>query len=153
MLGMLPKDYTIRPLQLDDYDRGYLETLAELTTVGNITKDQFRERFEWLQRRNEEYMCIVLYEHQTDRIVGSGNILIERKFIHGCSSVGHIEDIVVSESLRGKGLGQWIIKQLTHIGTSMGAYKKSPWLFITSRALILHFANIRKLAHTLSMTT
>ena len=37
--------------------------------------------------------------------------------------MGHIEDIVVCDSMRGKGMGKWIIKQLVHAGQQLGAYK------------------------------
>ena len=37
----LPAGYTIRPLQSDDYDRGYLACLAQLTTVGDISRQNF----------------------------------------------------------------------------------------------------------------
>lgn len=33
--------FLVRPLQLDDYDRGYLQLLSQLTTVGDITKTEF----------------------------------------------------------------------------------------------------------------
>eukprot|EP00842_Homolaphlyctis_polyrhiza_P003986 jgi/Hompol1/4589/HPOL_003734-RA len=119
----LPEGFVIRPLELEDYDRGYLQVLAELTTVGEISKESFTERFEWLKSHNSEYFCIVVHETATGRVVGSGNILIERKFIHECGAVGHIEDIVVSDSQRGKGLGKWVIKMLLHLGKQAGAYK------------------------------
>jgi len=37
----LPKGYTLRPLQSGDYDRGVLDVLAVLTTVGDISKAKF----------------------------------------------------------------------------------------------------------------
>ena len=37
----LPKGYTLRPLQSGDYDRGVLDVLAVLTTVGDISKQTF----------------------------------------------------------------------------------------------------------------
>ena len=37
----LPKGYTLRPLQSSDYDRGVLEVLAVLTSVGEISKSKF----------------------------------------------------------------------------------------------------------------
>nr|KAJ3414733.1 Glucosamine-phosphate N-acetyltransferase-like protein [Polyrhizophydium stewartii] len=111
ILAELPDGYIIRPLDLDDFDRGYLETLAELTTVGAVSKQMFADRFAWMKARSNEMCCIVVVEPGTGRIVGAGCILMERKFIHECGLVGHIEDIVV------------IIKQLVHIGKTKGAYK------------------------------
>ena len=86
----LPKGYTLRPLQSGDYDRGVLEVLAVLTSVGEISKPKFLgitpssfsrlivERFEWLRRRNDSYFTIVI-ENESGRIVGVGSLLIEAK--------------------------------------------------------------------------
>jgi glucosamine-phosphate N-acetyltransferase len=37
----LPKGYTLRPLQFGDFDRGVLEVLEVLTTVGTISKEKY----------------------------------------------------------------------------------------------------------------
>jgi glucosamine-phosphate N-acetyltransferase len=37
----LPPGYTLRPLQSGDYDRGVLDVLAVLTTVGEISKAKY----------------------------------------------------------------------------------------------------------------
>jgi GNAT superfamily N-acetyltransferase len=66
---------------------------------------------------------IVIEDQSTGKIVGAGTIFLERKFIHGCGSVGHIEDIVTDESVRGKGLGKLIIHKLIEFGKKNGAYK------------------------------
>ena len=34
----------VRPLQMDDFNKGYLELLMQLTSVGNITKEQFESK-------------------------------------------------------------------------------------------------------------
>ena len=36
-----PEGYLIRPLNVHDYDRGYLDCLAQLTRVGDISKAEF----------------------------------------------------------------------------------------------------------------
>jgi hypothetical protein len=33
--------YSIRPLHRDDYERGFLECLSDLTVVGKITRKEF----------------------------------------------------------------------------------------------------------------
>ncbi|KAL2911616.1 Glucosamine-phosphate N-acetyltransferase-like protein [Polyrhizophydium stewartii] len=70
ILAELPDGYIIRPLDLDDFDRGYLETLAELTTVGAVSKQMFADRFAWMKARSNEMCCIVVVEPGTGRIVG-----------------------------------------------------------------------------------
>lgn len=37
----LPPGYTLRPLQSGDYNRGVLEVLTVLTTVGSISESQY----------------------------------------------------------------------------------------------------------------
>ena len=54
---------------------------------------------------------------------GDGTVFIERKFLRGLSSVGHIEDIAVDKSQQGKKLGLRIINALTLISESHSAYK------------------------------
>eukprot|EP00955_Chlamydomonas_euryale_P005494 58503-Chlamydomonas_euryale.AAC.1 len=57
------------------------------------------------------------------RIVGSATSAVEKKFIHACSQVGHIEDVVVDSNYRGQRLGQRLIEALTKASSHMGCYK------------------------------
>jgi glucosamine-phosphate N-acetyltransferase len=131
----LPSGYTLRPLQSGDYDRGVLDVLAVLTTVGDISKQKYLgtpvpfqptnlpvDRFEWLRKRNDSYFTIVIVNAQ-DKIVGVGSLLIEAKFIHSCALAGHIEDIAVAKSEQGKKLGIKIIHALMDISEKVGCYK------------------------------
>ncbi|KAK4699723.1 glucosamine-phosphate N-acetyltransferase, partial [Phenoliferia sp. Uapishka_3] len=54
-----------------------------------------------------------------------GTLFMERKFIRGCGTAGHLEDIVVGENQQGKGLGKIIINVLTELSETLGAYKVS----------------------------
>ncbi|ORY00777.1 acyl-CoA N-acyltransferase [Basidiobolus meristosporus CBS 931.73] len=119
----LPEGFVIRPLQIDDYEKGFLETLSQLTVVGDYGKDKFIERYEYMKKHNHEYFTIVIENTKEKRIFAAGTVLIERKFIRGAGLVGHIEDIVVHKGARGLNFGKWIILQLKHIGASVGCYK------------------------------
>lgn len=35
----------VRPLQLEDYDKGYLQLLTQLTAVGNVSRAEFESKF------------------------------------------------------------------------------------------------------------
>ncbi|KAI8613397.1 hypothetical protein BC830DRAFT_1170277 [Chytriomyces sp. MP71] len=37
----LKEGYKVRPLELGDYDKGFLTTLGSLTTVGPVSKHEF----------------------------------------------------------------------------------------------------------------
>jgi len=56
-----------------------------------------------------------------DKVVAYGSIVIENK-IRG-DIAGHIEDIVVDKSMRGKMAGVKLINKLINIGTKKGCYR------------------------------
>ena len=118
----LPPGYTIRPLRRSDYHRGYLDVLRVLTTVGEVTDDKWNERYDWISTRNDEYYLLVVCD-EADRIVGTGSLIVERKFIHSLGLVGHIEDIAVEKGQQGKKLGLRIIQALDYVAANVGCYK------------------------------
>jgi glucosamine-phosphate N-acetyltransferase len=69
------------------------------------------------------YYSLVIVDKASDRIVGAGALFVERKFLRGLGSVGHIEDIAVDKQQQGKKLGIRIIQALTHISETSGCYK------------------------------
>jgi len=113
----------VRPLGSKDYERGFLEILGQLTSVGSITKEQFLKRFDDMRKCANTYYITVIVDTKLDKIIGSGTIVHERKFIHDCGSRGIIEDIIVSNEYRGKQLGKIIIASLIEIGRDIGCYK------------------------------
>lgn len=122
VVSTLPEGYTMRPLARDDYKRGVLETLQALTTVGDVTADTFHDLFDYWHKNNDTYFSIVITD-ASNAVVSVGTILVERKLIHACGLVGHIEDISVAKSQQGKKLGIKLIKALTEIGRKRGVYK------------------------------
>jgi glucosamine-phosphate N-acetyltransferase len=58
-----------------------------------------------------------------DRIVASGTIVLERKFLRSAGTIGHIEDIAVSKAMQGRKLGLRVINTLEAVGAAMGCYK------------------------------
>ena len=122
IIAILPTDYTIRPLRRSDYHRGYLDVLRVLTTVGDISPEQWDARFDWICSRNDEYYLLVVCDGD-DRVVGTGSLIVERKFIHQLGLVGHIEDIAVEKGQQGKKLGLRIIQALDYVAAKVGCYK------------------------------
>lgn len=124
----LPEGYIIRPLQRSDYTRGFLDVLRVLTTVGDITAEAWDKRYDWMEQRSGEYfvLCVVdTSRPEGNSIVGTGTVLVERKFIHELGMVGHIEDIAVAKDQQGKKLGLRIIQALDFVAESVGCYKVS----------------------------
>jgi glucosamine-phosphate N-acetyltransferase len=75
----LPSGYTLRPLRRLDYEAGFLDVLRELTTVGEITKSAFQERYEWLRTNGAGQYFVIVICDSTGKIVGTGCIVAERK--------------------------------------------------------------------------
>ncbi|KAI9094611.1 acyl-CoA N-acyltransferase [Phlyctochytrium arcticum] len=122
--GQLKEGFVVRPLEAGDYEKGFLDALSQLTTVGKLTKGDFIERYSYLKAHNHEYFTIVIEDTKKSIIVGAGTILVERKFVHMNGLVGHIEgDIVTRKDYRGLNLGKLVIETLKHIGKLTGCYK------------------------------
>ncbi|KAI4841554.1 acyl-CoA N-acyltransferase [Aureobasidium sp. EXF-8845] len=121
----LPEGYTIRPLQKSDYHAGFLDVLAVLTTVGDVSEQDFTQRFEEMQASGKGaggYHILVILDGE-NKIVGTGALIVERKFIHSLGQVGHIEDIAVAKDQQGKKLGLRIIQALDFVAEKVGCYK------------------------------
>lgn len=139
----LPEGHTLRALRSNDYERGFLKVLEVLTEVGNHTKEEFTEQFNYLKKHNHEckrkkkktilivhtylFVCldytITITDDTKDKVVAVGTVFVERKFIRKNGLVGHIEDIAVDQNQQGKKLGLRIIQALKYIGAKRGCYK------------------------------
>ncbi|KAJ1883037.1 Glucosamine-phosphate N-acetyltransferase-like protein [Coemansia sp. RSA 1722] len=120
--SMVPEGHILRPLELTDYRKGFADCLANLTIVGDVTEQMFGETFEDMQRTGN-YLIVVIEDLASQKIVASGSLIIEQKFLRGCGRVGHIEDIVVAKGQQGKRFGFTIIKQLLELADATGCYK------------------------------
>ena len=69
------------------------------------------------------YKIIVIEDVRSERIIGAGSLIIEKKFIRDLGTSGHIEDIVVDKTYRGKNLGKRIIELLKGIAQVNECYK------------------------------
>ena len=123
MTRSLPAHFRIRRLRVDDYDKGYMKLLAQLTIVGNVTKEAFNQRFNFMKQHDYMYYPIVIEDTQCATIVAAGTVFIEHKFIHGLSKVAHMEDVVTHRDYRGQYLGVIIMQALKAIGKYTGCYK------------------------------
>ncbi|SLM33316.1 glucosamine-phosphate n-acetyltransferase [Lasallia pustulata] len=72
--------------------------------------------------RGDEYFLLCVCDGE-GRVVGTGGLVVERKFIHNLGLVGHIEDIAVLKNQQGKKLGLRIIQALDYVAEKIGCYK------------------------------
>lgn len=114
----------VRPLQSGDFHRGFLQILSQLTSVGNVSLAQFLNRFAQM-RASGDYYVTVIVDTRYDKIIGSATLVLEHKFIHGCSVRGRLEDVVVDDTYRGKQLGKLIVVTVSLLAERLGCYKMS----------------------------
>lgn len=96
--------------------------MAQLTIIGEISFQDFSDRFNYMKDRPDSYNPHVI-TNEAGRVIAAGTLLIEKKFIRNCGSCGHIEDIVVDSSQRGKNLGKILLKSLMELAEELGCYK------------------------------
>lgn len=114
----------VRPLKSGDYRRGFLQSLSQLTNVGEVTETQFLNRFAEMRAKGDYYVTVI-EDLRSNKIIGSATLVIERKFIHSCGIRAHLEDVVVDDTYRGKQLGKLIVVTVTLLAEVLGCYKMS----------------------------
>lgn len=73
----LPASYTIRSLRKDDFSKGYLDCLKVLTHVGDLTVEEWNERYDEMAESKGTYYLLAV-EHE-GRVVGTGSLIVEKK--------------------------------------------------------------------------
>ena len=85
-----------RLLKKEDFSKGFLSLLSQLTLVGDVSKQEFVSRLKDVMKNKNHFVYVM---EQNNKIVSCATLFIEPKFIHNCGFVGHIEDVVVDKSL------------------------------------------------------
>lgn len=115
---------SIRHLKEEDLEKGFFDTLSNLTEIGNIKNDLTLARKIFNEIiKDEKYNIVIAEDIDTNQIVGSATLLIEQKFIHEGSKAGHIEDVVTRKGFEGKGIGKGIIEKIIEIAKEKQCYK------------------------------
>lgn len=115
--------FQVRKLEISDKSKGFIELLQQLTVCDSVSDKEFEQRFQELASYGEDHIIRVIEDNCSEKIIATGSVFIERKFIRNCGKVGHIEDVVVDPSARGLHLGKRIIEYLTDHAGSRGCYK------------------------------
>lgn len=100
----------------------YLLLLSGLTSISYIETSLFLKNIERICEMGTIIVGIINHDSSFE-IIASGTIIIEPKIIREGRSVGHIEDIVVSKKIRGKGISQKILNILKLIAKEKNCYK------------------------------
>ena len=114
--------FSFRLIDKYDIDLEYFELLGQLTSV-DLDKLDTNKTNAFYNQLSNNHRVFVIEDSGRDNIIASGTLLIEPKLIRNYGKVGHIEDIVVSEKMRGFGLGKKMIYYLSDYAKSEGCYK------------------------------
>lgn len=116
------KEFIIRQINNNDYDKKYLELLQKLTFIEpeKISREDFNI---FIDNLNNNHMILVIENSLINIIIGSITILIESKFIHNLGKVCHIEDVVIDDDFRGLGLGKLLVNEAIEISKKSLCYK------------------------------
>lgn len=107
-----------RPLVLEDFDRGFMETLAALKSI-DIPKDKIAEVFN--ERLAQGALTYVLEED--GRVIATATMLLETKFYRKAQKVAHIEDVAVHPEHHRKGFGTIIMQAMAAEAKARDCYK------------------------------
>ncbi|KAL2345230.1 hypothetical protein Fmac_006515 [Flemingia macrophylla] len=115
--------YGVRKLQISDKGKGFIDLLQQLSVCDSVSDKEFEDRFRDLAALGDDHVISVIEDEASGRIVATGSVFIEKKFLRNCGKVGHIEDVVVDSTVQGKQLGKRIVNFLTEHARSVGCYK------------------------------
>ena len=91
----------------------YIQLISQLTHSPIITDEEFINKVNEISKIGTIIVCYI--DPKNIKIIGSGTIIYEPKIIHGCKSVGHIEDIIVDKYYRNKGIAKNILNMLVEL--------------------------------------
>tara|TARA_R110002020_G_scaffold48085_1_gene137301 strand:- start:124 stop:555 length:432 start_codon:yes stop_codon:yes gene_type:complete len=113
----------IREIIKSDLNDGFFSLLAQLS--GQVTS--YDPDYLWNEyTKNSNHITFVDEVKEAGKsasIIVTSSVLIENKFLHCGSRVGHIEDVVVDKDTRGTGLGQKIVEHCIDYCRGVGCYK------------------------------
>ena len=113
----------IREIIKSDLNDGFFSLLAQLS--GQVTS--YDPDYLWIEyTKNSNHITFVDEVKEAGKsasIIVTSSVLIENKFLHCGSRVGHIEDVVVDKDTRGTGLGQKIVEHCIDYCRGVGCYK------------------------------
>lgn len=98
----------IRKMVADDAERGFYDVLSNLSDVTPLNTDQTNNIMSKRQRQGITTFVAI----EDNKVVGTASVFIEDKFTHGGYRVAHIEDVVVSNSRKERGLGTMLVNAI-----------------------------------------
>lgn len=119
-------EYILRKLHVTDYHNNYLELLGQDFSI-NVSDISFDDFTNYIDTLPDTQQIIVLQHNSIDisgsYLIGSSTVFIETKLIHNFGKVAHIEDVIIHNEFRGKGLGKLLLDKCIDIAKQENCYK------------------------------
>ena len=109
----------IRELQYQDKN-DFLRILSQMTNIGKYTDQHWKEIFESISKDEN---ITVFVKIVNNKIVGTASAVLVKKFIHGGGIAGQVEDVVVDEEYRNRGIATSLVKHITTYLRQKKCYK------------------------------
>ena len=114
------EEYVIRDIEENDYYKGYLELLSQLTHTPELTFKQFSLI---LQQNRKSSTIVVVYNKAEDKVIGNFKLLFDFKFTRGGAITAHLEEVVIDLNHRSKGIGKILMSLALDLAEKQGCYK------------------------------
>ena len=114
----------IRTIEKQDYMKQYLQLLEQDFTIRPtiISHSEFINYVTTLHNHHQVFVIENIHKNTTV-IIGSVTIFIETKIIHNFGKVAHVEDVIVDNTCRGKGLGKMLVQKCIDYAQKLDCYK------------------------------
>jgi len=106
----------VKELEEDLINDSFFKTLSNLSEVGKLSKEVFRE----IKKSNNIRIFVAFINNE---LVGTITIIIEQKFIHNGGRVCHIEDLATRKGYENLGIGSKLIEKAKKLATDERCYK------------------------------
>lgn len=113
---MSADEHIFRKLTVDDYDT-FLALINDFRETA-FTKEEFAENLNTILQSSEIYVV-----ESNNKLIATGTIMYETKFIFNICQLAHIEDICVKKEHRDQGIGKYMLSKLVTVAKEKKCYK------------------------------
>jgi len=95
---------------VEDLKKQYLRLLSGLSLAPDVPTPDFLNRVQQIGQIGVIYVC-----YNETGLVGTATLIYEPKILRGLGIVGHIEDVVVCQHHRGRGIASSLLQHLIEL--------------------------------------
>lgn len=117
-------DFIVREIKQSDLQKGFFQTISNLTKVGDIRHDIDRANNILHEIKSSSiYKTFVAVKLDDEEIIGTITLLLEQKFLHNGGICARLEDLATKKEYEGIGVGSSLIKAAIGFARKMNCYK------------------------------